>query len=186
MMALDGFVSIIIFLSAFLAMMRGFARELLSLLSWILAGTLSYIAYSPTLPFIEYYILNHVVAVVATISMLFLIALFMLSIVAMKIADLIVGSRIGALDRTLGFAFGVVRGVLILAVAMLFLNGLITTTNRPTWIANAKTTPILDAIGSTIWSVIPQKLLQKLDKEIDSSDMLVIPNDNKRRRSSNF
>ena len=43
----------------------------------------------------------------------------------MRIADFIIDSRIGALDRTLGFLFGAARGILLVVVAMLFFNWLV-------------------------------------------------------------
>ncbi len=45
--------------------------------------------------------------------MVFLIALIVISFITMKIADFIIDSRIGALDRTLGFLFGAARGILL-------------------------------------------------------------------------
>ncbi|RCL00510.1 MAG: membrane protein required for colicin V production [Candidatus Tokpelaia sp. JSC085] len=166
MMTLDGLVILVTLLSAFLAMIRGFSRELLSLFSWILAGVFACLFYNPVLPLLEQYISNNTVALIATISLLFLVVLISLSIITMKMSDFILDSRIGALDRTLGFVFGMMRGLFILAIMVLFLNGLIKTTNHPSWIANAKTKPMLDTLGNQIWSLIPPNLLQQLNKQI--------------------
>lgn len=176
--ALDGLVILITLLSAFLAMVRGFSRELLSLLSWVLAGVFSWFLYKPVLPLLERSISNHTVALAVTIAGLFLISLIIISTITMKIADIIIDSRIGALDRTLGFAFGIIRGLLILAVAILFLNGLIKEPDQPGWIAGAKTKPMLDALGNKIWDVIPRDLIQKLDKKTDPADAGTLPDSN--------
>ncbi|RCL02218.1 MAG: membrane protein required for colicin V production [Candidatus Tokpelaia sp. JSC189] len=163
MTTLDGLVILIILLSAFLAMVRGFSREMLSLLSWVISGLLAYFLYKHVLPLCEQYISNHTVATAVTITGIFLIALIIISTLTMKLADIIIDSRIGGLDRTLGFIFGIVRGVLILAVAILFINALITS-NQPAWIANAKTKPILNALGNRVWKVFHKDILQKLEK----------------------
>ena len=46
--------------------------------------------------------------------------LIVVSIITVKISDLILDSRIGALDRTLGFVFGAARGLLICVIAWVF------------------------------------------------------------------
>lgn len=51
----------------------------------------------------------------------------------MKIADFIIDSRVGALDRTLGFLYGAARGVLIVAVGLLFFNWLVGTDHLHGW-----------------------------------------------------
>ena len=35
----------------------------------------------------------------------------------MKISDFVIDSRVGAIDRSLGFVFGVVRGLLLVVIA---------------------------------------------------------------------
>jgi len=176
--ALDGLFILITLLSSFLAMVRGFSRELLSLLSWILAGAVAYFLYKPLLPLSERYISNPKVVLAVTIAVLFLVSLIIISIINMKLADIIIDSRIGLLDRTLGFVFGIVRGLLILAVAIMFVNGLVKAPDQQAWIANAKTKPMLDALGNRIWDMIPKNLLQKLDRQSELADTLTTPNDN--------
>ena len=53
---------------------------------------------------------------------IFFVTLIIVSFITLKIADFIIDSRIGALDRVLGFIFGAVRGLLLVVVAMLFFN----------------------------------------------------------------
>ena len=45
--------------------------------------------------------------------------LIVVSVITVRISDMILDSRIGALDRTLGFLFGLARGLLIVVVAFL-------------------------------------------------------------------
>ena len=51
---------------------------------------------------------------------MFLGTLLIVSIITIRISDMILDSRIGALDRTLGFLFGLGRGLVIVVVAFLF------------------------------------------------------------------
>jgi len=163
--ALDGIVILVIFLSAVLAMVRGLSRELLSLVSWALAALFAYLVYKPALGLTSNYIHNPKIALGVTIIVLFLAALIILSIISMKFADIVIDSRIGALDRTLGFVFGIIRGLVILAIAILFLNGLIKPDEQPAWLAQAKSKPLLDNIGSAIWRAVPKSLIDKIDEK---------------------
>ena len=54
------------------------------------------------------------------VSVSFIVALIVLHLITMWIADLVVDSKIGPLDRTLGFIFGVARGVIIAVVVVIF------------------------------------------------------------------
>jgi membrane protein required for colicin V production len=77
------------------------------------------------------------------------------TVITMKIADFIIDSRVGALDRTLGFLYGAARGILVVAVAMLFVNWLMGA-RLPGWIAEAKSRPLLEGIGAQIEAMLPQ------------------------------
>jgi hypothetical protein len=109
---LDGILVGFTLVSAMLAMVRGFSREILSIASWVLAAIAAYFLYPVVLPFVTPYIDNAMLALAVAAAAVFFVALIIVTVITMKIADFIVDSRIGALDRTLGFLYGAVRGVL--------------------------------------------------------------------------
>ncbi|WP_011580324.1 MULTISPECIES: CvpA family protein [Chelativorans] len=152
---LDGILVGFTLVSAMLAMVRGFSREVLSIASWVLAAIAAYFLYPVVLPYLTPYIDNPMLAVVASAAAVFFVALIIVTIITMKIADFIVDSRIGALDRTLGFLYGAARGVLVVAVALLFLNWLLGS-NPPAWITEAKSRPLLEGVGSWLQSLLPE------------------------------
>ena len=125
---LDGILVGFTLVSAMLAMVRGFSREVLSVVSWAAAAAAAFFFYKPVLPYVQPYIDNDKIAMAASAGIVFLIALIVVSVITMKLADWIIDSRIGALDRTLGFLYGAVRGILVVAVALLVFN----------WLARAK------------------------------------------------
>ena len=75
----------------------------------------------------------------------------------MKLADFIIDSRIGPLDRTLGFLFGAARGMLLVVVALMGFLWL-AQDKQPDWIANAKSKPMLVSIGERIVNALPENL----------------------------
>ncbi|QND52513.1 CvpA family protein [Phyllobacterium sp. 628] len=152
---LDGILLGITLVSAVLAMVRGFSREVLSVVSWAAAAAAAYLFYKPVVPFLAPYISNETIAQIAAAGIVFIVTLIIVSVITMKIADFIIDSRIGALDRTLGFLFGAARGVLLVVVAMLFFNWLVTD-NQPGWIANAKSKPMIDSLGAKLVSLLPE------------------------------
>ena len=63
--------------------------------------------------------------------------------------------RIGALDRTLGFLFGLARGLLIVVVAYLFFSWLVPDKQRPDWVTGAKSRVVLQGTGDWLMSLLP-------------------------------
>jgi membrane protein required for colicin V production len=151
---LDGILVGFTLVSAMLAMVRGLSREILSIASWAAAAAAAFFFYPLVLPYVQPYIDNEQIAMVAAAGVVFVIALIIVTLITMKIADWIIDSRIGALDRTLGFLYGAARGILVVAVGLLFFNWLVGA-NTPAWIANAKSRPLLESIGATLESLLP-------------------------------
>jgi membrane protein required for colicin V production len=151
---LDGILVGFTLVSAMLAMVRGFSREILSIASWIAAAVAAYLFYPAVLPYVTPYIDNEKLAMGAAAGIVFIIALIVVTVITMKIADFIIDSRVGALDRTLGFLYGAARGILVVAVGLLFFNWLVGT-NPPAWIANAKSKPLLESVGTKLESFLP-------------------------------
>ena len=143
---LDGIFIGFTLISAILAMVRGFSREILSIASWAIAAVAAFFLYPLVLPFITPHISNAMVALALAAAGVFLVVLIIATIITMKMADFIIDSRIGALDRTLGFLYGAVRGVVVMAVAFMFLIWLLGS-NPPTWVSEAKSKPLLEGVG---------------------------------------
>ncbi|MRG55828.1 membrane protein required for colicin V production [Phyllobacterium sp. YR620] len=152
---LDGILLGITLVSAVLAMVRGFSREVLSVVSWAAAAAAAYLFYKPVVPFLTPYISNDTIVQIAAAGLVFVVTLIVVSIITMKIADFIIDSRIGALDRTLGFLFGAARGILLVVVAMLFFNWLVPE-NQPAWVGNAKSKPMIDQLGAKLVGLLPE------------------------------
>jgi membrane protein required for colicin V production len=165
---LDGIVIGFTLVSAMLAMVRGFSREVLSIASWVAAAAAAYFFYPVVFPYVKPHIDHDTVALAVSAAIVFFIALIVVTVITMKVADFIIDSKVGPLDRTLGFLYGAGRGLLVLSVALLFFNWLVDT-NPPAWVANAKSRPLLEAIGGWVESVLPDdpenSILNKLRGE---------------------
>jgi membrane protein required for colicin V production len=158
----DGIVIGVVLFSAVLAMVRGFSREVLSIVSWGGSAVAAYYLYPKLVPYAKHYTDDDRIAIVGSAAVVFLIALIIISFITMKIADFIIDSRIGALDRTLGFLFGAARGILLLVVAVAFWNWLVDEAHRPAWVNNAKSKPFLDSLVVKLENALPDKFAQMI------------------------
>ncbi|WP_114390363.1 CvpA family protein [Notoacmeibacter marinus] len=155
MTLLDGIFIVFTLVSALLAMVRGFSREVLSIVSWLVAGLAAWIAYPLLSPYLVEPLGKQLYADLAAAAIIFLIVLVIVTVITMRIADFIIDSRAGALDRTLGFIYGAARGVVVAAVALLFFQWLVAG-NPPEWVVNAKSRAILDPVGEEIAALLPE------------------------------
>ena len=152
---LDMIVIGVVLISALLAAVRGFTREVLAIVAWVVAAAAAWFFHPQALPFAQQYISNTTVALVAAIGAIFIVTLIIVSIITVKLSDAILDSRIGALDRTLGFVFGAARGGLICVVGWVFLVWLVQG-KMPEWANGAKTRPILESTGNSLIAMLPE------------------------------
>jgi membrane protein required for colicin V production len=165
---LDVVLIVVMLISGLLAMVRGFMREILSIIAWILAAGATLYAYSKLLPLAKQYFNNDIVAAVAVIGGVFLLTLLIVSILTVRISDMVLDSRVGALDRTLGFLFGLARGLVIVVVAFMFFNWLVPDRSQPEWVRSAKSKVVLTGTGQWLMSMLPEDpettILKRLKK----------------------
>jgi membrane protein required for colicin V production len=155
--AFDVGVGILVLISAILATARGLTREVLSLATWAGSAAIAAYMYFNHTDVARSLIAEPIVADIATVLVSFIVALIVLHLVTMWIADLVVDSKIGPLDRTLGFLFGVARGVVIAVVVVIFGVWLLAP-NIPTWASESKSLPILQDFGDSLIAMLPEDL----------------------------
>ena len=165
---LDLVLLAVMLISGLLAMIRGFMREILSIASWGIAALATLYSFQKLLPFAKNYINNDTIAAAAVIGGVFIGTLIVISLITTRISDMVLDSRIGALDRTLGFLFGLARGLLIVVVAFLFFTWLVPDKQRPDWVTAAKSLTVLNSTGVWLQSLLPDDpentILNKLKK----------------------
>ena len=163
---LDLVVLGVVLISALLAAVRGFTREVLAIVAWVVAAAAAWYLHPMALPIVQQYISSGTVALVATIGGIFVVTLIIVSIITVQISDLILDSRIGALDRTLGLFFGAARGFLICVIGWAFLGWLLQG-KEPEWATASRTRPAMENTRDNIIAMLPENaeaLLQRLRK----------------------
>ena len=127
---MDGFtfvdlgVAVIIIVSGVLAYSRGFVREAMAILGWIGATIVAFIFADQVEPLIRQVpILGDFIgdscelAIIAAFAAVFAVALVVVSIFTPLFSSVVQRSSLGGVDQGLGFFFGVLRGILLVAVA---------------------------------------------------------------------
>jgi membrane protein required for colicin V production len=148
----------VMLISGLLAMIRGFMREVLSIAAWATAAVATVLLYNRLLPIAKASISSDFLATAAVVGGVFLVTLLVVSVITVRISDMILDSRIGALDRTLGFLFGLARGLIIVVVAFLFFAWLVPTNKQPDGVRNAKSRVVLENTGEWLQALLPEDM----------------------------
>lgn len=162
---LDIILIVIMLVSGFLAMVRGFTREVLSIFSWAMAAVAAlYLTpryFEVLLPYID----NPSIAQIVFAAGVFIVTLIIVSLITFRISDKVLDSRVGALDRTLGFIFGLARGFLLVAIVFILFTAL--ARDQPEWVRNARSYPLLQRTQVAIESLLPMNPEQYLPGQDD-------------------
>ena len=171
---LDIGLIVVMLISGVLAMVRGFMREVLSIAAWVIAAVVALYSYAKAVPYAKQYISNDLIATGVSVAALFLGTLLIVSLFTVKVSDIILDSRVGALDRSLGFLFGLARGLVIMVVAFLFFVWLVPAKSLPDWVKNARSRPVLQGTGDWLLSVLPDDpesaILKRLRRPKEGDD----------------
>ena len=123
---IDGIVAAVIILSAILAYARGFVRESLAILGWIGAAVLAFI-FAPAarplvaqIPGVNRFLADSCeLATIAAFAAVFALALVLFSVITPLFSSVVQRSALGGVDQAMGFLFGVARGILLVAIAFI-------------------------------------------------------------------
>jgi membrane protein required for colicin V production len=165
---LDVILIVIMLVSAFLAMVRGFTREVLSIFSWAVAAVAALYLTPKYWHTVEPYFPSPSFAQIAFAVGVFIIALILVSLITFRISDKVLDSRVGALDRTLGFIFGLARGFLLVAIVFILFTAL--ARDQPEWVTNARSYPILQRTQVAIESLLPMNPEQYLPGGLEKDE----------------
>jgi membrane protein required for colicin V production len=120
----DGVVAVVVVVSAILAFSRGFLRETLAIAGWIGAAVVAYIFAPNVAPLVSEvpYLGDFLggsceLQIVAGFAVVFAVALIVFAIFTPLFSSAVRRSSLNGVDQGLGFLFGVVRGLLLVALA---------------------------------------------------------------------
>jgi membrane protein required for colicin V production len=137
--------------SALLALMRGFVREVLGIGAWIGAGIFARWAFPSVKDRFHGWISSPDMADAAAFGALFLASLIVLSVVSSMVGGIVRGSLLGGVDRTLGVVFGLLRGAVLVAFSYIAVGIAVPVDHWPPPVLEARTLPY--AYQGAVWAV---------------------------------
>ena len=111
--AVDVVVLVLVLVSALLALARGFVAEVLSIAGWVAAVFAVLYGRQYLEPTMVGYMGKGIAAIATTIGVLFIGTLAVVSAISYVISRQIRRTHLSAIDRSLGFLFGLLRGGLL-------------------------------------------------------------------------
>jgi len=99
----------------------------------------------------------HWLADVAAYAGVFLVVFIPLSFMSHRFSQSVKNSPIGPLDRGLGIAFGVVRGLVVVGICYIAFTKFEPPTEQPHWLTSARSYPIIQTTALTLLAAIPNQ-----------------------------
>lgn len=165
---LDVVFLVIVGVSALVAIARGVTKELLSITGWILAAVSVYYLLPVVDPIMQKYIASEVLSsLVSGMVILIMFCIFWV-LAADKISTQIRFSKLSALDRILGFIFGIFRGVIIVILLQIMISSLIPEESQKGVFAESKYFKLAGDAAGPIKSLIPEKWFEDLKAKGES------------------
>lgn len=159
---IDAVVAVVIILSALLAYSRGFVREALSIGGWVVAAVLAYMFAAQAEPLVrEVPVLGDFLkdscelSRIAAFAAVFAVALIVMSLITPLFSSIVQRSALGGVDQGLGFLFGVARGLLLVGIALVVYDRVITDQAIP-MIDDSRTARVFATMQDRINDSIPE------------------------------
>ncbi len=106
----------VVFISALISLTRGFVKEALSLVTWIVAAIIAWMFGGSLAHHFEAYIETQSIRVITACAILFVATLLVGAVVNLLLTQLIRATGLTGTDRLLGMVFGAARGLLLVVI----------------------------------------------------------------------
>ena len=161
MTLLDYLLIVVVGLAAFAGFQRGLLQELLSLAAWFLAIAAIKVFHTPITEYLVPYTGPGITTAILAFAMLLIIPYAAMKIIASNVGKASKASFLGPIDKALGFGFGAVKGLVIMAVGfsliVLAYDTIWGERGRPDWISRAASYDFLDASSRTMLDMVAER-----------------------------
>ena len=151
----DAAVAIILLVSGALAFFRGAVRELLAIVGWVASAGMTFFAFDYVQPFARELIELPLVADGAGALAIFIATLVLFALIGGIVSRRIKESSLDAVDRSLGFVFGLLRGGAIISIAYVMVIWATLPDDPPDWLREARAGPIVVHGAAIVCRAIP-------------------------------
>lgn len=160
----DGLIIFVLLASTGIGIYRGFIREFLTILTWVVAGVIAYM-YADTVGeyvfFVDSAKAKEIIAMIGIFLAVVTIG-FIIKLIVLKAAKI---SGVATVDRITGALFGLLRGLILVVLVLLASSKNITDQE---WYKNSQMLPKFYKVSSTIAEATPETWREDLRKELDA------------------
>jgi membrane protein required for colicin V production len=163
----------ILLISGLIAAYRGFMKETLTVSAWFVAALAAVFVWPAAKPFARSLLQPAMLADILALIGVFFLLLIPASFVSFRLTELVRGSHAGPLDRSLGFVFGVARGLLVVGLGYIVYSSLAPSAKQPEWVREARLLPVVKGTADVILSLGGKKKADKdaaEEKPVQESD----------------
>ncbi len=165
----DIVVVIVLIVSGLLAYFRGLVREVLSLATWIGAALAAYYSFRYVQPYARDLIGVKGIADAGTGVVLFVAALLILTLLNHLISGRVKESALGAVDRGLGFLFGLARGALLVCVAYIVATWFWENDDLASYIGEPRAMPYVRDGADVLRQIVPKNFKSETKSVADEA-----------------
>ncbi len=158
---IDGVVALVIVLSAILAYSRGFVREAMAIAGWIGAAVLAFVFAESAQPLVkeipvvgDFLKDSCELSIIVAFGAVLAVGLIIASLFTPLLSSAVQSSVLGGLDQGLGFAFGVLRGIVLVGVALLVYDRAVAD-NTVAMVDNSRSAKIFASFQENIDAAVP-------------------------------
>lgn len=155
----DYLILAIIIVSALISLLRGFLREVVSLLTWIVGFWVA-LRFARQVGDIFGFVHNPSVRVIIGFVLLFVIILIVGAVINFFIGKVVEKTGVGATDRALGMIFGLIRGVVVVVVLVLVAQ--FTVLPQARWWNESRLIPYAESVSSWMRHALPGRVAQEM------------------------
>ena len=160
----------VLLISALLAYARGFVHEVLAVVGWIGAIVATFYGFPYLQPYARQLIPMDLAADLATGLVIFIFTLVFLSMMTRTVSKQVQNSALNALDRALGFLFGLVRGSLIVIIAHIGLELLMPTHKQPDFVRESRSTKVIKPAARELNNLLSSRYGDNKSSGSDQND----------------
>lgn len=117
---IDWGILVLIAISTLIGLWRGAVREIISLATWVIAAIVGFKYNHLLIPFYSAFTAHETLQLIASFLTLVILIVIIGTILGVTLSEAISKIGLGMLDRVLGLGFGGARGILIIALVILF------------------------------------------------------------------
>ena len=151
----DILVGLVLAVSTFYAAWRGFLHETLAIFA-VVAAIFAALYFGPWLfPWMHQHIATEWLAITAADAAVFLVVYIPLAFLSRRLSNSVKSSALGPLDRVLGVAFGVVRGLVTVGLVYIGFVYFVPAHDHPASFTHARTLPLMQKTAEVLRSLVP-------------------------------